>query len=119
MQSQGGRWQPMVRKLNGMKCDKYKCVKSVFFKCSHNDAEPWREIDLTKRGHHENLHEVTQPQLFDGQQSINPMKKDLISMWSLIPPVYHRFYQDLAVGKAARNDSIEGIDTSDFELEAE
>ena len=91
---------------------------SLFYKTSHNPEEPWKEIDLTRRGHSTTLSGITQKRLYEGPRAVNPLKKkDLISILHLVPSVYHEFYNNLTTGKTARSDSIEGLEKLDFELE--
>ena len=91
---------------------------SLFYKTSHNTGEPWKQIDLTRRGRNTVLSGIIQKRLYEGPRAINPLKKkDLISILHLVPSVHHEFYNSLTAGKTARSDNIEGLDKVDFELE--
>ena len=91
---------------------------SLFYKTSHKPEEPWKQIDLTRRGPSTTLSGITQKRLNKGPRAINPLKKkDLISILHLVPSIYHDFYNNLATGKTERSDSIEGLEKLDFELE--
>lgn len=91
---------------------------SLFYKTSHKPEEPWKQIDLTRRGRSTALSGITQKRLYEGPRAINPLKKkDLTSILHLVPSIYHDFYNNLATGKTTCSDSIEGLDKLDFELE--
>ena len=45
---------------------------SLYYKTSHIPDEPWKQIDLTRRGHSTMLSGITQKRLYEGPRVINP-----------------------------------------------
>ena len=97
--------------------------KSIFFKSSHDDREPWHEVDLRKRGCTESLNSIVQTKLYSEPRAIAfPKHQDLLSLLHLVPPCFYDFYKTLkCAGKQKRTEEdIDGLPQKhDFDIDAE
>ena len=83
---------------------------------SHDDGEEWKQISLKKSGGRKKLEEVQLSPLYAGSRPIAKAKvEDVKSLLQCGPPIYHQFYNDIAVdnNRKSSTDDSELMDDGD------
>ena len=90
---------------------------SLFFRDTFDEVEPWKEINIKRRG--KNVADVIQTPLHNAPKCITAAKKkDILSLLELVPPRHHQFYRDLNDKENGRDDDVQGLPAVlDFDLE--
>ena len=72
--------------------------QQVQVKLSHDDSEEWKLISFQKRGRPVKLQDVALPPLYTGPRCVPKAKADDVkSLLPYVPPIYHEFYNGIAV----------------------
>ena len=67
------------------------------YRCSHNELEAWKTVDLRRRrGRPCDIGKFQLTRLYDHPRKVSSLKlSDICDLMDYVPPVYQKFYEEL------------------------